>query len=253
MEHGVTFQERAEHLTTEQLSAYIDKQLTPHEQAVFDAHFQSCQRCQQRLAELRYTVSLVHALPKVEAPRSFTLPAGSVPLSIEHARRDREQLPNQRRRASRSMLRRTVRVVSTLAAVLGILFVLSGLLSTFTLFGHIGGASLSSAPASNSAGQSNQHPSVLGPNDATTATSRANVPPYGAATKPVVPTPTVTSERAKSTSTPSSGSIPANQGPFIPPALDITMPEGRLGVGMLVLFMGIIGLIATRRRRSTVF
>ena len=247
----MTFQERAEHPTTEQLSAYLDKQLTPHEQAVFDAHFQTCQRCQQRLAELRYTVSLVHALPKVEAPRSFTLPTGISPISIEHARRDREQLPNQRRRASHSMLRRTVRVVSTLAAVLGILFVLSGLLSTFTLFGHIGGASLSSAPASNSAGQSNQRPSVLGPNDSTTATSRANVPPYGAATKPVVPTPTA--ERAKSTRTPSSGSIPTNQGPIIPPALDITMPEGRLGIGMLVLFLGIIGLIATRRRHGAVF
>ena len=251
MEHGVTFQERAEHLTTEQLSAYLDKQLTPEEQAAFDAHMQTCQRCQQRLAELRYTVSLVHALPKVEAPRSFTLPAGSVPISIEHARRDRDQLPNQRRRASHSMLRRTVRVVSTLAAVLGILFVLSGLLSTFTLFGPIGGASLSSAPASNSAGQSNQHPSVLGPNDSTTATSRANLPPY-AATKPPVPTPTATPERAKNASTPSSGSIPANQGPIIPPALDITMPEGRLGIGMLVLFLGIIGLIATRRRHGAV-
>ena len=65
-----------EHLTTEQLSAFLDKQLTPQEQAFFDAHMQSCSRCQNALGELRRTVVLLHALPQPSLPRSFTLPAG---------------------------------------------------------------------------------------------------------------------------------------------------------------------------------
>ena len=46
------------HLTTEQLSASFDKQLSSQEQAVFDAHISTCQQCQNKLSDLRLTAAL---------------------------------------------------------------------------------------------------------------------------------------------------------------------------------------------------
>src|SRR5579864_8265860 len=92
-----------EHLTTEQLSAFLDKQLTPQEQAFFDAHLQSCQRCQHVLAELRGTVALLHAMPQPPLPRSFTLPVGITQEPAAHP----QPLPMRQRRIPRSILQRT--------------------------------------------------------------------------------------------------------------------------------------------------
>ena len=63
-----------EHLTIEQLSAAFDKQLSPQEQAVFDAHISTCQQCQNNLADLRLTAALLRAMPEEAVPRSFVLP-----------------------------------------------------------------------------------------------------------------------------------------------------------------------------------
>src|SRR5215469_2615502 len=74
MEYGVA-QQSGEHLTIEQLSAILDKQLSPQEWAVCRAHLSTCQQCQGMLADLRQTSALLHALPQPELPRSFVLPA----------------------------------------------------------------------------------------------------------------------------------------------------------------------------------
>ncbi|HLX39760.1 MAG TPA: zf-HC2 domain-containing protein, partial [Ktedonobacteraceae bacterium] len=66
------------HLTTEQLSAFIDKQLAAEEQAACTAHLQTCQQCQQALAALRQTVMLLKALPQPALPRSFVLPTNLI-------------------------------------------------------------------------------------------------------------------------------------------------------------------------------
>ena len=118
-----------EHLTTEQLSASFDKQLSPQEQAVFDAHISTCQQCQNKLSDLRLTAALLHALPEEEVPRSFVLPDN---VSILPDRTIRQDAPvtalPQRQRQQRSVLRRSVRIVSTLAAVLALCFIISGML-----------------------------------------------------------------------------------------------------------------------------
>ena len=67
-------QTQNEHLTTEQISASFDKQLSPQEQAVFDAHISSCQQCSNKLSDLKLTTTLLHSLPVEEVPHSSVLP-----------------------------------------------------------------------------------------------------------------------------------------------------------------------------------
>src|SRR5207302_4912786 len=124
---GVTQHEHHGHLITGQLSAYLDKQLTPQEQAAIDAHISTCPPCQQALVELRSTVALLRAMPSVDVPRSFTLPAPIRPVPVQAARVNTE--PPRRQPVPHYRLRRAVRAVSTLAAVLGFLFILSGFLT----------------------------------------------------------------------------------------------------------------------------
>ncbi len=69
-----------EHLTTEQLSAFFDKQLSAGEQTVFDAHLSTCQQCQQNLSDMRLTIALLRAIPEEEVPRSFVLPSRLAPV-----------------------------------------------------------------------------------------------------------------------------------------------------------------------------
>src|SRR5690242_11095288 len=118
-----------EHLTTEQISASFDEQLSPQERAVFDAHISSCQQCQNKLSDLRLTTALLHSLPVEEVPRSFVLPDS---ISIFPDRTMRRGTPftpiPQRPRTQRSVLRSSIRVVSTLAAVLALCFIISGIL-----------------------------------------------------------------------------------------------------------------------------
>jgi len=52
------------HLTTEQLSAHLDGQLSDLEQSQLEAHLKTCEWCQQALTDLRRTVALLHALPR---------------------------------------------------------------------------------------------------------------------------------------------------------------------------------------------
>jgi len=246
-----------EHPTTEQLSAFLDKQLTPQEQAFFDAHLQSCQRCQQALGDLRLTVALLHAMPQPELPRSFTLPAGTSQI---HVARPPVQ-PARQHRALSYTLRRTMRAVSTLAAVIAVIFILSGL--------HLSGGGAGTSAPSTFNGNGNN----------TTHSAAGNVPtqlPQKAASTPnVVGTPvtnghqtgTPTKSPAASRPTPTlppqatstgingvtdRGTNPSNQPPTLPAALDLSQPQGRLSLGALLLLLSIAGIIITRRRRDTI-
>ncbi|HZC05544.1 MAG TPA: zf-HC2 domain-containing protein [Ktedonobacterales bacterium] len=62
-------------LQRERLSAYLDGELGAEERVALDAHLSGCERCQDELAALRQTRSLLRALPTPAMPRAFTLPA----------------------------------------------------------------------------------------------------------------------------------------------------------------------------------
>ena len=234
-----------EHLTTEQLSAFLDKQLSPAERAVFDAHLASCQQCQSRLADLRLTVALVRALPQEEVPRSFVLPSRLAPVAERPTPRPATITPVPQRRGARvSVLQRTVRAVSTLAAVLALIFILSGIVPPI----HFGGGEATSSAGSVPAATNQRAASNSAPTPATT---------FGSAqaadgTKTPVQTPKST-PAATARSSIHSGTSPAVQPPTLPPFLDLSQPEGRLALGALLLVLGIIGLVVTRRRRGTVY
>lgn len=236
-----------EHLTTEQLSAFLDKQLSPPEQAVFDAHLASCQQCQSRLADLRLTVALVRALPQEEVPRSFVLPSRLAPVAERSTPRPARVTPVPQQRGARVyVLQRTVRVVSTLAAVLALIFILSGILP-FLQFGGGGASTASEAVPSNqsAASHSANTPHVQG----TTTFGSAQA---ADGTKTPVPTPKRT-PAATARSKTDTGTISTVQPSTLPPFLDLSRPEGRLALGALLLVLGITGLVVTRRRRGAVY
>lgn len=93
--------------TQKNLSAYLDGQLTGREKERVERHLTECTRCQKDLATLRSTVELLHAVPSVPLPRSFTLPS-----SVEEER--------ERYR----FWRRTHRALRTTAALVSLLLVL---------------------------------------------------------------------------------------------------------------------------------
>lgn len=225
----------------EQLSAFLDKQLPPSEQAFVDAHLRSCEQCRLALADLRATVALVRAMPQPALPRAFTLPVNVTPLPIQAAREERRlHRPARGQPPARSGLRRTMRFVSAIAAVLGLLFILSGLLPFLSLGNTAGGASTASAP---------QSPAVQG-------VQRSPVP----ASK--VTTPFTAQNDGRTGTSPSSGTPVPQQtpatpitsplqnigSPALPPFLDLSTIEGRLSLGLVLALLGVIGLLMTRRR-----
>ena len=227
-----------EHLTTGQISASFDKQLSPQEQAVFDAHISSCQQCQNTLSDLKLTTALLHSLPVEEVPRSFVLPDN---VSILPDRTIRQDAPVTAL-PQRSVLRRSVRIISTLAAVLALCFIISGMLPLI----YIGVGNSASSTTSGS---------TMAPVDHGAATPGVNQPNNvfpaegSAATTP--PTQTAHSLTPNSKATvPSSAEHSTIQGqsPAVPPIIDFSQPLVRLGAGVLVLAVSIIVLIVTRRR-----
>ncbi len=236
-----------EHLTTEQLSAFFDKQLSPEEQAVFDVHISTCQQCQRNLADLRLTVALLRAMPEEEVPRSFVLPGALAPVPERTIRQDTPITPVAKKRHARfNTLRRSVRVVSALAAVLALLFIISGLLPPLH-FGANGSAS-TAAPASSFGGTNTSHPAVSTPNIQKT---NGDHPLEGAASTTPTPVTTQTPGPTGTATTQTSTATPTDQGPTVLPAIDFSQPVVRLSLGVLLLALSIIVLVVTRRRRST--
>jgi hypothetical protein len=263
------------HLTTEQLSALLDNQLTPDEsEESYQAHLQTCEQCQQELSALRQTVRLLREMPQPPLPRSFTLPPtfsiGSTELDVspvaEPAMREPvTQLPRRVsrrdiRRVSRRDIRRVgqltlvpvtrrplrtaMRVVSGLVAVIGICFILTGFFSTL----KFSGGSMSAATTSNSSEQSQgKHP-----NSATPAVSQGSGAPQGVMTPQVKqsPTPTPTTPHIQpaqrpiqSTETPS-GILSTFT------FFDVSTTAGKYRLGILLLVLGAIGFLLFRQRKK---
>ena len=229
--------DRDQHLTTEQLSALLDNTLSSAEQDACNAHLQSCQMCQHELASLQQTVALMRAMPKPALPRSFALSTGVTYLQ-DAPPRQVEATNTPPRRRWPHYVQRSLRAMSTIAAVIGFIFLLSGVLP---LLIHGGGGSTtatsSSAPSSNNGAQPN-------------AAATNSTPTLGQA-KPT------SNDKITPGQTPHPGKTPAVQdrqhkqppNPVQPPPpiIDFNEPLVRQGVGLTLLVIGIIGVIVTRR------
>ena len=236
--------DRDQHLTTEQLSALLDNRLSSAEQDACKAHLQSCQMCQHELASLQQTVVLLRAMPKPALPRSFALSTGVTYLQDAPPRQE-EAINTPPRRRWPHYVQRSLRVISTFAAVIGFIFLLSGVLPMLM---HGGGgattATSSSVPSRNNAAQPN-------------AAATNSTPTLGQA-KPT------SNDNLTPGQTPHSGKTPAaaTASPAVqdrqhqqppnpvqpsPPIIDFNEPLVRQGVGLTLLVIGIIGVIVTRR------
>ncbi len=61
---------------SEELSAYLDGELSPRERAALKAHLERCSRCRQELVSLRAVSQLVGSLPQVQPSQAFSQALG---------------------------------------------------------------------------------------------------------------------------------------------------------------------------------
>ena len=237
--------DRDRHLTTEQLSAFLDAQLSPAEQAEYNAHIESCQRCQGALASLRQTVALLRAMPQPAVPRSFALPAGVTYLQ-EPATRQGEPAYTPARRGLPHYMQRSLRIMSTIAAVIGFIFLLSGVLPMLIHGGGTMTTSAGSATAPASPNNKAMQPNEKATNNAPTHTPNKTSPSAGsspAGTPARGSTPAARTEPKKT----SPNNQPPKQAPPVPPIIDLSVPLVRQALGFALLVIGIIGVLLTRR------
>jgi hypothetical protein len=250
----VTQQNR--HLTTEQLSGYLDDQLPAYERDTLEAHLETCEQCQVELAALHQTVALLHALPRPALPRSFVLPLNTQIVSDqaeqEDAAKEGDKTPiplaayptqmqkTTARRRLPNYVRVTLRTLSSLAAVLGLVLCMSGLLSQITPLS----STLAPGSASYRAGETS---------DSKEARQNAATP-QNQGTRTPAGSPKVTSA---STPTPETHLGPARDAPpvYTPesstPSLlyfALNAPAARIGVGFLLLLFGVMGFIVFKPR-----
>ncbi len=239
-------QEQNEHLTIEQLSAFLDRQLSSQELAECDAHVQHCQQCQGLLADLRLTTGLLRGLPPPELPHSFVLP---MPIAEERPVRLVTPMTRREGHSRQNYLRRAVRVMSTIAAVVGLFFILSGLFTTLLTLPHGGAGVAASAPA----------PSYTGSRTSPTGTVEAMTPGFAstrraangaftndqAGVTPRVPAPTPVT-----TGTAAPNTVLSNEGPQQSQQAEPGPTISSLpGVGVILLVLGVLGVALTRRRK----
>jgi hypothetical protein len=229
------------HLTTARLSAYIDGQLSAEEQAQSEEHLRTCELCQQQLAELRQIVSLLYALPQPQLPRSFTLPVAEPALAARVAPVPRLLAPVTSLRQKRGIpapLGGAIRVISTLAAVIGIVFLLSGLFGTVIVLpsGGVRGSANSGSGGVTSAStpQKSMIPHFVTPRS-------TNI-----SGQDVTPTPT----NAPSVTSPgTTHNLPHQPNQPQLTILDILgSPWGRAIIGGVLVVLGIIGFVVVGRR-----
>ena len=55
------------------LSEYLDNRLVSEDKSLVEHHLESCEACSKELESLRMTVQLLHRVPEVSVPRSFTI------------------------------------------------------------------------------------------------------------------------------------------------------------------------------------
>ncbi|MBV9615648.1 MAG: hypothetical protein JO031_09350 [Ktedonobacteraceae bacterium] len=222
------------HLTTEQLSTLLDKEVSAEEQAQWQAHLNTCPQCQQELAGLRQMVTLLHALPQPALPRSFVLSVEAAePVATPLAAAPTPLRPAQRRRPN-SYVRGVLRTMSALAAVIGVIFFLSGIIPA-----GYEGATATSGTVDRS---SNAVPSSHSVQNTPAGTK---VP---AAAKAHTPTPAAvaTSGQEVQPRSPDNQHVVPSSGPtFL--FFDLSTRAGRVGLGALLVILGLIGYILFRR------
>ena len=228
------------HLTTARLSTFIDEQLSTEEQAQSEEHLRTCELCQQQLAELRQMVTLLHALPQPKLPRSFTLPIAEptlAPRAVSVARPLASVTPIRQSRGIPASIGGAIRVISTLAAVIGIVFLLSDLFGTVIMLprGGVGSASTanSGGVASTSTPQRATIPHFVTPRSTKISGQDATPSPT---TAPSVTSPSTTTHK----------STPPNQPQFA--IFDISTPWSRAVIGVVLVVLGIIGFVVVGRR-----
>jgi hypothetical protein len=273
------------HLTTEQFSAHLDGQLSDAEQSLFDAHLKTCEQCQQELTDLRRTVALLHAMPRPALPRSFVLPLDIQPsagdqvedhdeveesdhapiaLAAARARHSATSGGKPSRRRWPTYVRTALRTVSAIAAVIGLVFFLSGV---FTSLPHgSNNAAMSTASQANEPQvKSNATNGAKVAANNSTNTGGTVVPqlsPSSLAT--IIPQGSTPETRATATSGGAAVRTPAAVNPQKPifstaaspsqaPTIlffDLSNGPGRLGFGFLLLLLGIMGYVVFKRRRQ---
>lgn len=234
-------QHNNEHLTITQLSAYLDQEMAPDESELCAAHVQACQPCQAALADLRLTSALLNEMPQVQAPRSFTLPANFIVMPVTPTREER---PTRRPDRRQHIVTRTVRALSTIAAVIGLLFILVGAFSTLSHQSYNATSGSAPSAAQHAANKVPTTPQQKGvPSDTQSPHSTTNI---GSSTPTQTPTPQPTSSSHQGITSNGDANTPQ---PTLPPVFDPGQPEGRLSIGSALLLLGILGLLMTRRRQ----
>jgi Putative zinc-finger len=226
------------HLTTEQLSALLDREASAEEQAQWEAHLSTCPQCQRALNALRQTVTMLHALPQPKLPRSFVLPVEAAePISHAVAAAPTPIRPTRRR--LNPYVRGVLRTVSALAAIIGVVFFLSGALPGLVHGGATGSSSTTESSAISSAqtggikAPTADHLHALSP--ATTATATELVKPQ----PPSIPD--------QSSQQGDNQSSPSFEFTFL--IFNLSTPAGRVGLGMILVLLGGMGWILFKRSR----
>jgi hypothetical protein len=212
----------------EQLSAYIDGELSADERAELERHIPGCPECQEALGELRRVHDLLAALPMPKAPRSFALPLDTR-LPAQLAQSSPQRTAPRRSRAG------LIQWAGAIAATIGLFLLLGGgVMGLLGIFGDTHSAS-SSAGDSTLYGTQSQSPATTSPNQRTPDNNATKQPEVsnGAATPSATPTPAA----SKTTISPQTTS----EGPGFP-ILPVT------GGGLLVIGAGLY--VAGRVRRS---
>ncbi len=248
------------HLTTEQLSILLDGEVTAEEQAQWEAHLSTCPQCQQEQAGLRQTVALLHALPPPPLPRSFMLPMEAAePVAGFMAASSTAPAPmpirrQTQRRTLNPYVRGVLRTMSTLAAVIGVVFFLSGILPALVMH-----SATSDSAASGTINGPAANPRAATSNNSArkTPAARTNIPPVQQAHTPTitpVPTPTATPSQTLGPLLPgdqsaSGGSqdTSASGSTFL--IFDLSSPAMRVGLGMALVILGVMGFVLFRRTR----
>lgn len=254
------------HLTTEQLSGLLDEQMSSEEIAISNAHLYTCERCQQELEGLRQTVKMLHALPTPVLPRSFVLPSttAATPALMQEkisARTKIVHTPPTHLAGNQPhvYMRRALRLSSALVAVIGLVFVISGLMMSLPHLGATSGAasttsSLAVPRAPSMQGQGQVSTPVIRTMVTTSAVQKRSAAPVATDTdRDNDQTPVMSAHTPKDAA---SVDQPASDSPQSPPAFvpffDLNSQAGRLGLGILLCIAGMMGYTLFAQRKKSI-
>jgi anti-sigma factor RsiW len=222
-----------QHPTIEQLSTWVDQQLTPEEQASCSTHLEDCEQCQYTLGNLQQTVNLLRSLPQLDVPRSFALPADFQITSDRDIQRQIEPAKVIPLRRLSTPLRQTLRVASALAAVIGLFFLLSSFITPLQPHPDTPSANSLSVPAPTNLPTISQAKAVPHATSGTTENDSANP----SSNKVAKQAGTVTS--------------PTAAGPTSP--LDFNQLGIHLSIGIVLVVLGCMGFILLGQQKRSAY